>query len=82
MEPERWPPFVRGFVDELGTKRSGIEIQVDYEAPFWVVMATCPCCGTQVRWTLMGGDPTPEPIPIAEPAWYAKLNDLPPGDGA
>ena len=79
MDPERWSDFVRAFVDELGSKTDGLIIDVSYTKPYWLVKVKCPCCKTEVQWTLLGGEPKPAPATIPLPAWVAKLNDLPPG---
>lgn len=76
MDPERWPQVVREFIDHLGSKHSGVRVDVAYDDPLWCVTATCPCCKTTVFWALSG----PPPLDgIPEPGWYALLANLPPG---
>jgi hypothetical protein len=78
MDPERWPAFIRMFVDELGSRNSGVVVSADYNEPLWRIEARCPCCKTTVMWHLMAEAPLPAAETVPLPAWVARLNDLPP----
>jgi hypothetical protein len=80
MKPERWPDLVRTFVDRLGAQHEGLSVDVEYGDHIWTITASCPHCGTHVTWGVLGPEPRElVSAGIPEPAWYAKLADLPPG---
>lgn len=82
LDPERWPDAVRMIVDQIG-EATGVETVVDVQQLLmgdgrhygWVISSP----RLTSRFQLLGCEPKPEPVRTTEPAWYAKLNDLPPG---
>lgn len=88
MEPERWPQTVRDLLDTIGTACGDRSVAIDVKQLViagskehfgWLVIASCPELFSNARWQIFGCDPLPAPEPIAEPTWYSKLEDLPPG---
>jgi len=85
MEPERWPDGVRRLVDASGAT-SNEHLIVDVKQLItdagdhfgWLITLTAPALQAMVRYQLIGHEPRPL-THISEPAWYAKLKDLPPG---
>jgi len=87
MDPERWPSRVRELLDVVGVAcdphQPVIEVKQlvtagENEHFGWFVTAKCDDIGYIGAWTVFGHEPR-EPQPIAEPAWWAKLDHLPPG---
>lgn len=74
MDPERWPDYIRNFVEAVvcprcGTaKCDGVMVTVRYQAPAWMVFSNCMRCKTVHWWQHIAASGTMQPKPAPKPA--------------